>query len=147
MKCSHIYAPNGTTPSPPSYLGGCHGRGLYQQHRELGNRPLPSPAFSPLPLLSILILSFLTFICYARINPCAQHPWGVVHRHGPLVYVRLTVCNTLLQDLIEPDWPSSIYGVTWLQVYSYYNSHCSRDRWPLKSFVRAHTCDVTCSGS
>ncbi|KAH9054122.1 hypothetical protein EDB87DRAFT_138580 [Lactarius vividus] len=28
-----------------------------------------------------------------------------------------------------------IYGVTWSQVYSYYNSHCSRDRWPLKSFV------------
>ncbi|KAI9440975.1 hypothetical protein H4582DRAFT_1511481 [Lactarius indigo] len=30
---------------------------------------------------------------------------------------------------------SIIYGVTWVQVYSYYNSHCSRDRWPLKSFV------------
>ncbi|KAI9437247.1 hypothetical protein H4582DRAFT_336098 [Lactarius indigo] len=30
---------------------------------------------------------------------------------------------------------SIIYGVTWLQVYSYYDSHCSRDRWPLKSFV------------
>ncbi|KAH9028221.1 hypothetical protein EDB85DRAFT_1619402 [Lactarius pseudohatsudake] len=30
---------------------------------------------------------------------------------------------------------SIIYGVTWSQVYSYYNSHCSRDRWPLKSFV------------
>ncbi|KAH9075020.1 hypothetical protein EDB83DRAFT_1888822 [Lactarius deliciosus] len=30
---------------------------------------------------------------------------------------------------------SIIYGVTWLQVYSYYSGHCSRDRWPLKSFV------------
>ncbi|KAN0130236.1 hypothetical protein V8E53_011993 [Lactarius tabidus] len=27
---------------------------------------------------------------------------------------------------------SIVYGVTLLQVYSYYNSHCSRDRWPLK---------------
>ncbi|KAH8993025.1 hypothetical protein EDB92DRAFT_1856377 [Lactarius akahatsu] len=42
-------------------------------------------------------------------------------------------------DLIEPDRPSSIYGVTWLQVYSYYNSHCSRDRWPLKFFASAPT--------
>ncbi|KAF8274289.1 hypothetical protein EI94DRAFT_847837 [Lactarius quietus] len=30
---------------------------------------------------------------------------------------------------------SIIYGITLLQVYSYYNNHCSRDRWPLKSFV------------
>ncbi|KAI9437244.1 hypothetical protein H4582DRAFT_336171 [Lactarius indigo] len=30
---------------------------------------------------------------------------------------------------------SILYGVTWSQVYSYYSSHCSRDRWPLKSFV------------
>ncbi|KAH9028441.1 hypothetical protein EDB83DRAFT_1900520 [Lactarius deliciosus] len=30
---------------------------------------------------------------------------------------------------------SIVYGVTWLQVYSYYNSHSSKDRWPLKSFV------------
>jgi len=30
---------------------------------------------------------------------------------------------------------SIIYGITWLQVYSYYNSHCSRDRWPLRTFV------------
>ncbi|KAI9435944.1 hypothetical protein H4582DRAFT_490993 [Lactarius indigo] len=30
---------------------------------------------------------------------------------------------------------SILYGVTWSQVYSYYNIHCSRDRWPLKSFV------------
>ncbi|KAH9075022.1 hypothetical protein EDB83DRAFT_2312481 [Lactarius deliciosus] len=37
--------------------------------------------------------------------------------------------------LIEPDPPSSLYGVTWLQVYYYYNDHCSRDRWPLKSLV------------
>ncbi|KAI0297493.1 hypothetical protein B0F90DRAFT_1669411 [Multifurca ochricompacta] len=30
---------------------------------------------------------------------------------------------------------SIVYGITWLQVYSYYTSHCSEDRWPLKSFV------------
>jgi len=30
---------------------------------------------------------------------------------------------------------SILYGVTWLQVYSYYSSHCSRDRWHLKSLV------------
>ncbi|KAH9164268.1 hypothetical protein EDB89DRAFT_439831 [Lactarius sanguifluus] len=46
-----------------------------------------------------------------------------------------TVGSSLSQDLIELDLPCSIYGVTWSQVYSYYNSHCSRDRWPLKSFV------------
>ncbi|KAH9040334.1 hypothetical protein EDB83DRAFT_2318382 [Lactarius deliciosus] len=38
-------------------------------------------------------------------------------------------------DLIEPNPSSSLYGVTWLQVYYYYNDHCSRDRWPLKFFV------------
>ncbi|KAI9435955.1 hypothetical protein H4582DRAFT_492140 [Lactarius indigo] len=37
--------------------------------------------------------------------------------------------------LIATVLSSIIYGVTWLQVYSYYDSHCSRDRWPLKSFV------------
>ncbi|KAH8983452.1 hypothetical protein EDB92DRAFT_1819479 [Lactarius akahatsu] len=36
--------------------------------------------------------------------------------------------------LIAAILSSIIYGVTWLQVYSYYNSHSSRDRWPLKSF-------------
>ncbi|KAH8992983.1 hypothetical protein EDB92DRAFT_1815750 [Lactarius akahatsu] len=54
----------------------------------------------------------------------------VVYRLRPLVY------NPLEQRLIEPDRPSSVYGVTWLQVYSYYNTHSSRDRWPVKSFVR-----------
>ncbi|KAI9435954.1 hypothetical protein H4582DRAFT_491935 [Lactarius indigo] len=37
--------------------------------------------------------------------------------------------------LIATVLSSIIYGVTWSQVYSYYNVHCSRDRWPLKSFV------------
>lgn len=92
-----------------------------------------------------LILS-LTFF-HARINPCKQHPWGVANRHDHLVYVRLTVCNALSQDLTEPDRPSSIYGVTWLQVYSYYTTHCSKDRWPLKSFVRAPTCFFPCPES
>ncbi|KAI9440977.1 hypothetical protein H4582DRAFT_1511841 [Lactarius indigo] len=43
--------------------------------------------------------------------------------------------NTLGALFISTILSSIIYGVTWLQVYSYYNSHCSRDRWPLKSFV------------
>ncbi|KAH9028242.1 hypothetical protein EDB85DRAFT_1621863 [Lactarius pseudohatsudake] len=37
--------------------------------------------------------------------------------------------------LIATVLSSIIYGITWSQVYSYYNSHCSRDRWPLKFFV------------
>ncbi|KAH9027001.1 hypothetical protein EDB85DRAFT_150678 [Lactarius pseudohatsudake] len=37
--------------------------------------------------------------------------------------------------LIATVLSSIIYGVTWSQVYSYYNSHSSRDRWPLRSFV------------
>ncbi|KAH9027012.1 hypothetical protein EDB85DRAFT_152020 [Lactarius pseudohatsudake] len=37
--------------------------------------------------------------------------------------------------LIAAILSSILYGVTWLQVYSYYNSHSSRDRWPLRSFV------------
>ena len=85
--------------------------------------------FLPTHVLSPLIAY------HARIIPCGQHPWSNVHRRGSLVYVRLTVCNTSLQGLIKPDWQSSTYGVTWLQVYSYYDIHCSRDRWPLKFFV------------
>ncbi|KAF8266416.1 hypothetical protein EI94DRAFT_194350 [Lactarius quietus] len=30
---------------------------------------------------------------------------------------------------------SILHGVTWLQFYSYYSSHCSRDRWRLKFLV------------
>ncbi|KAI9432028.1 hypothetical protein H4582DRAFT_1821658 [Lactarius indigo] len=45
--------------------------------------------------------------------------------------------NTLGALFIGTVLSSIVYGVTWLQVYSYYDSHCSRDRWPLKSFVRA----------
>ncbi|KAH9021683.1 hypothetical protein EDB83DRAFT_2679263 [Lactarius deliciosus] len=37
--------------------------------------------------------------------------------------------------LIAAVLSSIIYGITGSQVYSYYNSHSSRDRWPLKSFV------------
>ncbi|KAI9435939.1 hypothetical protein H4582DRAFT_490911 [Lactarius indigo] len=37
--------------------------------------------------------------------------------------------------LIATILSSIIYGVTWSQVYSYYGNHCSKDRWPLKSFV------------
>ncbi|KAH9001476.1 hypothetical protein EDB92DRAFT_63708 [Lactarius akahatsu] len=47
----------------------------------------------------------------------------------------IPVHNTLGALLIGTVLSSIIYGVTWLQVYSYYNSHCSRDRWPLKSLV------------
>ncbi|KAH9005783.1 hypothetical protein EDB86DRAFT_1136207 [Lactarius hatsudake] len=45
------------------------------------------------------------------------------------------VDNTLGALFIGTILSSIIYGVTWLQVYSYFNSHSSRDRWPLKSFV------------
>ncbi|KAH9027098.1 hypothetical protein EDB85DRAFT_144207 [Lactarius pseudohatsudake] len=47
----------------------------------------------------------------------------------------IPVDNTLGALFIGAVLSSIIYGVTWLQVYSYYNSHCSRDRWPLKFFV------------
>ncbi|KAH9005784.1 hypothetical protein EDB86DRAFT_3070761 [Lactarius hatsudake] len=47
----------------------------------------------------------------------------------------IPVDNTLGALFIGTILSSIIYGVTWLQVYSYYNSHSSRDRWPLKSFV------------
>ncbi|KAI9440963.1 hypothetical protein H4582DRAFT_1509335 [Lactarius indigo] len=47
----------------------------------------------------------------------------------------IPVDNTLGALLIGTVLSSILYGVTWLQVYYYYNSHCSRDRWPLKSFV------------
>ncbi|KAI9453077.1 hypothetical protein BJY52DRAFT_865094 [Lactarius psammicola] len=47
----------------------------------------------------------------------------------------IPVHNTLGALFIGTVLSSILYGVTWLQVYSYYNTHCSRDRWPLKSFV------------
>ncbi|KAH9004836.1 hypothetical protein EDB83DRAFT_773811 [Lactarius deliciosus] len=47
----------------------------------------------------------------------------------------IPVDNTLGALFIGSVFSSILYGVTWLQVYSYYNSHCSRDRWPVKSFV------------
>ncbi|KAH9176092.1 hypothetical protein EDB89DRAFT_200189 [Lactarius sanguifluus] len=43
--------------------------------------------------------------------------------------------NTLGALFIGIVLSSILYGVTWLQVYSYYSGHCSRDRWPLKCFV------------
>ncbi|KAH9040984.1 hypothetical protein EDB85DRAFT_1562588 [Lactarius pseudohatsudake] len=43
--------------------------------------------------------------------------------------------NILGALLIGTVLSSVVYGVTWLQVYSYYSGQCSRDRWPLKSFV------------
>ncbi|KAI9453082.1 hypothetical protein BJY52DRAFT_865519 [Lactarius psammicola] len=80
----------------------------------LDNRNAPIAACSPLPLLSILtILSWLLSGMPALIP---------VH-------------NTLGALFIGTILSSVLYGVTWLQVYYYYNSHCSRDRWPLKSFV------------
>ena len=112
--------------------------GIYQDPKLYESEPIDCsrrPPFLPSRFWISYHLPLLTFCRHARIGPCKQHSRGVVHRHDPLVHVRLTVRNTLLQDLTEPGWPSSIYGVTSLQVYSYYNSHCSRDRWPLKSFV------------
>ncbi|KAI9440960.1 hypothetical protein H4582DRAFT_1940504 [Lactarius indigo] len=47
----------------------------------------------------------------------------------------IPVDNTRGAMLIGAVLSSIIYGVTWLQVYSYYSGHCSRDQWPLKSFV------------
>ncbi|KAH9053231.1 hypothetical protein EDB87DRAFT_276449 [Lactarius vividus] len=47
----------------------------------------------------------------------------------------IPVDNTLGALFVGAVLSSIIYGVTWLQVYSYYNSHCSKDRWPLKLFV------------
>ncbi|KAH9019279.1 hypothetical protein EDB84DRAFT_1517455 [Lactarius hengduanensis] len=47
----------------------------------------------------------------------------------------IPVDNYLGALLIGTLFSSIIYGVTWMQVYSYYNTHSSGDRWPLKSFV------------
>jgi len=47
----------------------------------------------------------------------------------------IPVDGTLGALLIATILSSIVYGITLLQVYSYYNSHSSRDRWPLKSFV------------
>ncbi|KAH8978709.1 hypothetical protein EDB92DRAFT_2107904 [Lactarius akahatsu] len=47
----------------------------------------------------------------------------------------IPVDNTLGALFIGTFLSSIIYGVTWLQVYSYYSGHSSEDRWPLKSFV------------
>ncbi|KAH8997075.1 hypothetical protein EDB86DRAFT_922643 [Lactarius hatsudake] len=47
----------------------------------------------------------------------------------------IPVDNTLGTLFIGTVLSSILYGVTWLQVYYYYNDHCSRDRWPLKSLV------------
>ncbi|KAH9053233.1 hypothetical protein EDB87DRAFT_1825730 [Lactarius vividus] len=47
----------------------------------------------------------------------------------------IPVDNTLGALLVGTILSSILYGVTWLQVYSYYNSHCLRDQWPIKSFV------------
>ncbi|KAF8266639.1 hypothetical protein EI94DRAFT_1732569 [Lactarius quietus] len=44
----------------------------------------------------------------------------------------IPVVNTVGAMFIGTVLSSIVYGVTWLQVYSYYNSHCSRDRWRLK---------------
>ncbi|KAN0130222.1 hypothetical protein V8E53_011979, partial [Lactarius tabidus] len=47
----------------------------------------------------------------------------------------IPVDNTLGSLFIGTVLSSIVYGVTLLQVYSYYNSHCSRDRWPLNIIV------------
>ncbi|KAN0132714.1 hypothetical protein V8E53_009385, partial [Lactarius tabidus] len=77
------------------------------------NRPRPSPAFPPLSFLWFLY-SLVIFFAMPASNP---------------------VNNTLGALLIGTILSSIIYGVTLLQVYSYYNSHCSRDWWPLKPLV------------
>ncbi|KAH8989420.1 hypothetical protein EDB92DRAFT_866488 [Lactarius akahatsu] len=47
----------------------------------------------------------------------------------------IPVDNTLGALSIGAVLSSIVYGVTWLQVYSYFCGYCSQDRWPLKSFV------------
>ncbi|KAH9069420.1 hypothetical protein EDB83DRAFT_2674434 [Lactarius deliciosus] len=49
----------------------------------------------------------------------------------------IPVDNTLGALFIGTVLSSIVYGVTWLQVHSYYSAsgHSSKDRWPLKSFV------------
>ncbi|KAH9056774.1 hypothetical protein EDB87DRAFT_1170809 [Lactarius vividus] len=47
----------------------------------------------------------------------------------------IPVDNTLGALFIGTVLSSIVYGVTWLQVYSYYSGHSSEDLWPLKSFV------------
>ncbi|KAI9440982.1 hypothetical protein H4582DRAFT_1940728 [Lactarius indigo] len=47
----------------------------------------------------------------------------------------IPVNNTLGALFIGTTLSSVIYGVTWLQVYSYFNRLRSRDQWPLKLFV------------
>ncbi|KAI9440976.1 hypothetical protein H4582DRAFT_2097675 [Lactarius indigo] len=81
---------------------------IYQQRCKSAIWPLPSPAFH------CCLLILLTIFVMPALIP---------------------VDNTLGALFIGTILSSIIYGVTWLQVYSYYNSHCSRDRWPLKSFV------------
>ncbi|KAH9169404.1 hypothetical protein EDB89DRAFT_1908565 [Lactarius sanguifluus] len=47
--------------------------------------------------------------------------------------------NTLGALFIGTVLSSVVYGVTWLKGYSYCSSHCSQDRWPLKSFPSSST--------
>jgi hypothetical protein len=47
----------------------------------------------------------------------------------------IPVDNTLGVLFIGTVFSAVLYGITVLQVYSYCNSHCSGDKWPLKSFV------------
>ncbi|KAH9075018.1 hypothetical protein EDB83DRAFT_2549620 [Lactarius deliciosus] len=51
----------------------------------------------------------------------------------------IPVDNTLGALSIGAVLSSIVYGVTWLQVYSYFSSYCSQDRWPLKFFVAVMT--------
>ncbi|KAH9045813.1 hypothetical protein EDB84DRAFT_1674369 [Lactarius hengduanensis] len=76
---------------------------------------------SPLSLLSTLILTLL--LSFLTTSPVFAMP------------ALIPVHNTLGALFIGTVLSSIIYGVTWLQVYSYYSSHSSRDRWQFKSFV------------
>ncbi|KAI9435952.1 hypothetical protein H4582DRAFT_491888 [Lactarius indigo] len=64
-----------------------------------------------------------------------RRPLSTALRVVPTMPASVAVDNVHGALFIATVLSSIIYGVTWLQVYSYYDSHCSRDRWPLKSFV------------
>ena len=114
--------------------------------------PPPSPILSPLSLLSTRSLVSLSWLLLASCMPALiplDKTLGALFLSTVLSSTCVAVCNTLSQDLIEPepDRPFSVYGVTWLQVYSYYDRYSSRDLWPLKSFVSASMWFVPCSRS
>ncbi|KAH8997128.1 hypothetical protein EDB86DRAFT_927621 [Lactarius hatsudake] len=113
-------------PSSPSNLcrrhDSVHDRVETYQCCGLGNLPHPSVAFSP-PL-------FLWPGLWFKFSLPLPLSWLL-----STMPALIPVDNTYGALLIGCVLSSIVYGVTWLQVYSYYNGHSSKDRWPLKYFV------------